>query len=259
MAPHKFEQDIKNKLDNRKITPSENAWSRLESKLTTIENKKSNSLFWILGIAASIVGILFAIPLFFNNDIEHITPIIVDVETHKKEEIKSSSVDEKTVIAEENFTSAETSESSYNALNKNSKTQMVKSNTRPIEVAVNIFNSQTVLKTENEIALVDNQDEINTNQLTPKEQKINEVLSQIEDLQKKQYTITDADIDKLLNQAQNELKLQTIYNESTKMVDVNKLLQDVEADLDKSFRVKALEALKLNYEHMKNAIAQRNN
>ncbi|MCB0445367.1 MAG: hypothetical protein KDC68_06915, partial [Gelidibacter sp.] len=76
---------------------------------------------------------------------------------------------------------------------------------------------------------------------------------------KEKGTISDEAIDALLNQAQKEITLQKLYNEDVKTVDANALLQDVETDLQQSFRDKVFEALQTSYDKVKTAVAQRNN
>ena len=81
MAPIKFEDDLKKKLEQRKLQPSANVWNKLEKRLEAEDNKKSNKGFWWFGIAASFVGILIVTSIFFNREnIKEIDPIIVDVE-----------------------------------------------------------------------------------------------------------------------------------------------------------------------------------
>ena len=64
MAPMKFEEQLKDKLEQRTIEPSSNTWQKLSDKLDANESKKKNKGFWYLGIAASIVGIIFITNLF---------------------------------------------------------------------------------------------------------------------------------------------------------------------------------------------------
>ncbi len=66
MAPIKFEDHIKEKLEQRKLQPSTNAWETLQNKLETNQTKKSNKTYWGLGIAASFIGILIVASVFFN-------------------------------------------------------------------------------------------------------------------------------------------------------------------------------------------------
>jgi len=71
--------------------------------------------------------------------------------------------------------------------------------------------------------------------------------------------VSDAEINTLLDQAQKEISLHRLYNETTKKVDANALLEDVEADLEQSFRNRAFKAIKSGYKYVKTAVAERNN
>ena len=91
-----------------------------------------------------------------------------------------------------------------------------------------------------------------------KPQKIQDVVAQIKNLKENNTAVTDEAIDALLTEAQKEIALDKLYNESTGIVDANLLLQDVEADLEESFRAKVFKALKENFISVKTAVAQRN-
>jgi len=71
--------------------------------------------------------------------------------------------------------------------------------------------------------------------------------------------VTDAEIDSLLKKAQKEILSNRLYNGNTRTVDAKVLLQDVEDDLQQSFRTKVFEALQSGYESVRTAVAQRNN
>ncbi|MBN2868356.1 MAG: hypothetical protein JXK08_06775, partial [Flavobacteriaceae bacterium] len=89
--------------------------------------------------------------------------------------------------------------------------------------------------------------------------KIQELVAQVQNLKDKNKTVTDSEIDALLEQAQNEIRLQKeIYNNATGVVDAKALLSEVEQELDESFRDKAFKALKENFDFIKTAIANRN-
>ncbi|MDP3314399.1 hypothetical protein [Lutibacter sp.] len=251
MALHKFEKDIKKKLENRTINPSANAWDKLESRLSTIETKKSNSFYWFIGIAASIVGILLVVPIFINNKIEMETPIIVTTKTDKNEGIKKTN--------EENFKPKKVSNTAIASeiSTKKSNSNNTKKEQFASIKATDIHNQNS--EKDNLSMLIEiavNQERLN--QLSFEEQKIAEMLTEIKNLKTKKHTVSAAEIETLLIKAQKEIALSKIYIDNTKMVDANLLLQDVEVDLDKSFRVKFLEALKINYDTMITAVSQRN-
>jgi len=94
MAPFKFEEDIKTVLEKRTIQPSKLAWDELEKSLD--KNKKKP--FWWIGLAASIVGILWISISFFNQDNAIVEPTIVDVSNENYE--TPTTVDQK-IIKEE--------------------------------------------------------------------------------------------------------------------------------------------------------------
>jgi len=81
MAPIKFEDNLKEKLEHRRLQPSTNAWEKLQNKLETNQTKKSKETYWWLGIAASFIGILIVASVFFNKkDDNTIEQNIVDIE-----------------------------------------------------------------------------------------------------------------------------------------------------------------------------------
>ncbi len=105
--------------------------------------------------------------------------------------------------------------------------------------------------------------EVNDNKsvkiLTQEELKIIEVVAEIKQLQAKESSVSDEEIDSLLKQAQREILKQRIYDETTRTVNADALLQDVEVELDQSFRDKVFGALKSSYKSVKTAVAERRN
>jgi len=101
--------------------------------------------------------------------------------------------------------------------------------------------------------------EISNAKLTFENQKVQDVVAQIKTMNSNGSKISDAEIDSLLKKAQKEILSNRIYNEQTRMVDAKALLQDVEEDLQQSFRSKVFEALQSGYESVKTAVAERNN
>ena len=252
MGLYKFEQDIKEKLEKRTIQPSGNAWNKLTNKFEFTNTKKSNKVYWVIGIAASIIGILFLTPLFFNNNIKKSTPIIVNTKPVEKVEIKASIQEVKTVVAENN--QHETKMLSNPIIVSKPIKQPFNNSKNKFDITKNNVVKMLHSKTETLTKVAVTQSNFNLSQVPI----INKKTIQKQEYKKPNYTITDSDIDLLLSQAQKNLALQTIYTKKSKTVDVNKLLQDVEVDINKSFRNKVFKTLKINYENMKIAIAQRN-
>ena len=257
MEPYKFEQDIKNKLEKRTINPTEKSWDKLADSLESKSEKNGTKVWYLLGIAASVVGVLFMASIFIKKDKEKTTPIIVDSPIPEKED------GTKAVVVETNSTETDILKSIKT--NDNAPNLIVESPKKSISKS--IIHSDKILETTkiSEINTLDKVAVINYENLkkdsaktTSEDQKIEALITKIEALKSEHLTVTDTDIDALLLNAQKELALQKIYDESVKTVDAYKLLQDVEADVDKSIRVKFLETLKMNFENMKTVIVQRN-
>ena len=79
MAPIKMEENFKERLDKRRITPSESAWEKLSLKLDENDKSGNKKYFWWIGIAASIIGVLLISNIVFNtNQNDKTLPVIVD-------------------------------------------------------------------------------------------------------------------------------------------------------------------------------------
>ena len=68
MAPIKFEEKLKEKLDKRTLSPSVNSWSKLAQRLDEEENKSKNSMYLWLSIAAGLLIMLAVSVQFFNKN-----------------------------------------------------------------------------------------------------------------------------------------------------------------------------------------------
>ena len=66
MEQHELENEFRNKLNQREINPSENAWDRLDAMLTVAEEKKPIRRYSWLYVAASIIGLAFLGTIFFS-------------------------------------------------------------------------------------------------------------------------------------------------------------------------------------------------
>lgn len=263
MAPIKFEEQLKEKLEKRTIQPSSEAWSTLANRLDQQDKKQNHKTFWWLGIAASIVGIILVSTFVFDNSKSKISiPTVVDIKKGEEGKTNSVSSDKVEVAQQENI--------------KNSEDEMMTSNEGQVNSQVaktpNIVSpkNETILKETIVKETVASNDVKQENQNpatlgTPvnpsdfEQAKLNDVVAEINRLQTENNGVSEKEIDSLLKRAEREILTNRIDNENTRTVDANALLQDVEADLEQSFRAKALDALKGGYETVKTAVAERNN
>jgi len=245
MAPIKFEENIKEKLEKRTLQPSSQAWNTLSEKLEKDTNKPTNKAFWWLGIAASLVGILFVVNLFLKTpETSNQTPILVETEAKEVETIehKNDIVTPETSIAIDGSNATEIMASKDNANTKKIKSEVVVVNKNQVK------NSSLAILEKNE-----NSEGVLNNSIfkTPSfEIKVAKLETQ------DKISKTETNIDSLLSKAQEHIaeKSQT----KTYSIDANSLLQDVEEDLNESFRAKVFETVKTNYKKVKTAVAQRN-
>lgn len=270
MAPVKFDENIKNKLEKRTLQPSSDAWNTLSEQLDAHDKKNSRSLFFYIGIAASIVGVLFVTTLFFkaSEEQQSVSPTVVETEliedinraepVNSLETVANSSKDiietnQETKEKVSPIQSSTKNEPKVAAISEENKTKSPNQK-QPLDI----------IKTQESIASVN---KLNTdkkvvtplNKLTFEQVKANEVVAIIKSMEAEGAVITDAEIEDLLKQAEKEILRERIYNEITRTVDADALLQDVEDDLEQSFRTRVFESLKSSYKTVKTAVAERNN
>ena len=260
MAPIKFEENIKDKLENRRLQPSANAWDKLSNQLETNEKKNNKNTYWWYGVAASIVGVLFIVSQFVNSRAAETikNQVVENPETIEKQDII------KEVEAEKPMTKPQQKSVPIVVSRKGEDTEafiekpISKQKIVPVEKEKSIVIVQNKERFQ-EAEIIIEPIKIVKEVLTFEEQKIQQVVAQVQELKENKSQITAAEIEALLQQAQQEIALKKLYNKSTRIVDANALLQDVEADLARSFRTKVFEALKASYSTVKTAIATRNN
>ena len=253
MAPIKFENDFKEKLNNRTIAPSKDAWDKLSKQLDAESTSKNNTYWWV-GIAASVIGVLCLAFHFFdtkvtptNQDIV-INPQVKDTVTAQQRNVPK--LDE--AIA-----------GKPQILSNGNATQHTKDKTSVIITdAVNLnahFDSQDNNKV---VAIANTATDVKMQQSTTaiafEDIKAQEIAEVIYNLSESENGISEFTIDSLLKTAQRAIRLEKLQQDGNMVVNATLLLQEVEEDLDKSFREKVIYTLKQSYGSVKTAIAQRN-
>lgn len=264
MAPLKFEEKIKEQLEERMMQPSNSVWDKLELELDAQTKKSQKRQFWIIGLAASLVGVLLLSTLFYK---------MSNQETLGVEEKKL--VEEPQAVQQINKKPFEDTKKG-----KVDNNQMAFEDKEP-ELEPNLADNPVVSVNKDEVVktnrIIKNQEEDSVKERIEettlianhsiKEQKVDHENEKVQDLANSLKTlkethgegvVAEEDISALLVQAQKEINDQKIYKENSKTVDAMMLLQDVEDDLDHSFRDKVFEALQVGYKTVKTAVAQRN-
>ena len=238
MERNNFEQHIQKSLKDRTIQPSENAWNRIAADLPTKQTKKSKKYIWWYGIAASI-AIIFSLFLF-NSENETIqTPDKVaeeEVKTLPEQLQQKTPVLENTSIATENIV-----------------TIASKKDNKPVQKKTSVLKKDIQQQNKNtEIAST-------TANTTVDDKKVNQLIATLQDIQKDGNTITDATIDSLLQKAQREIAMDRAWQKANGEVDAMALLNEVEDELETSFKQRVFEAIEKGYFTIKSAVADNDN
>jgi len=257
MAPIKFEENIKNKLEERTLSPSSETWSKLSDRLEAEENKSKKSVFWWLSIAAGLlVMVAVSVQLFNQEDSNQIAPIVVEKslieETIENQKSDSKPKEAIQLVEEEN------------EVEKENKLLPTKKESQIIDykkVTKKTFgDNKTELATVNNDSLT--QDKLlynETEELLREAQLKLAVADAMKTLKSGNTSVADNEIDSLLNIASKEIFKENLENETFQTVDAAKLLESVEDEMGQSFRTKVFEALKDSYDTVRTAVADRNN
>ncbi|MBV7269263.1 hypothetical protein [Winogradskyella luteola] len=260
MAPIKFEEQLKDKLEKRSLSPSADSWAKLSKHLDTEEKKAKNPWFWWMGIAAGLILMLaIAVQTLGSKAVNNTIPELVEEDTIENEieglqsninEIKTTELVIEDEQIEEKISTSQVKEKpkiiDYKSVilkKQKTKTQLVntdKSESIKIEEPNKVSNGQKPIISQPEI-------------------KEGAVVQAINEFKSENKTVTDREVDSLLKLASKELFKDKLQKQTSKTVDANSLLQDVEEEMGQSFRSKVFEALKDSYETIKTAVAERNN
>ncbi|MET0759774.1 MAG: hypothetical protein ABWZ56_05110 [Flavobacterium sp.] len=230
MELNNTEQQIKEKLNNRTIQPSNQAWDRLDAMLTVAENEKSKRKYNWLYIAASFLGFMLIGTIFLsqNEEISDIEQSVV-IENKVIEESPATSIVEKASLI--------------------TPTQTIS------ESAIASKSNKTVLKTEKLKTKKEAIIYALSNNQNPKE---NAIINQKTEQKISLPKSNDADVDKLLAIVDKVLETENPIKKSTIKINASKLLSQVDGELELSFREKVIKTAGKNYRTVKESLASRN-
>lgn len=247
MAPIKFEEDMRDKLEKRTIQPSAKSWDTLSNRLDREEKKNTRKSFWWLGIAASIVGVLLVTNFLLNTKTPNNENTIVVEDNTKKESLKI----EKTKAIIEINKQEVIVETEVKTLKKPITKAKI---TVDKKTDYYVSNTSENNKTQNKISKKDIKKAI---VLEKSEIPIETSVANIENVTAKNNSITDQELNALLSKAKEAIAMQK-SNTPNVPIDYNGLLMDVEDDLNQSFRDKMFKVVKKGYETVVESVAERN-
>ncbi|AWA28856.1 hypothetical protein HYN48_01430 [Flavobacterium magnum] len=241
MAQHKLEDDFRQKLNQREITPSANAWDRLDAMLTVAEKPKRN--YGWLYIAASVLGFLFIGIAFFSQteemtDVSKDDPVTIQQNDVVNDTLKNTHTDNignKQIITE---TVAETANRDH-APGKDQPP------------GINHQKNQSSIKnpiTNEALPVIENQTQLAERQNHP-QPAINQTPSET----KKGIEVN---VDELLASVTKARKPSAADPAVT--VNANSLLSQVDGEITLTFRERVIRSANKNYQNVKVALANRN-
>lgn len=258
MAPIKFEENIKDKLEKRTVMPSADAWSNLSQQLDAEDKRNRKSKFWWFGIAASIAALVFVSIAYYGIEKEQsINPKMVEENIDEViNKAKANSIDSNKQIE---------AIATQGIVNRGVEEVIKEADKAEIVIPKkDLVKTNKLFKTEIALETVKEPNANNTKQNTKLETVLKpisfkDVTEALAQLKTNKNTVTDQQIDSLLKIANKEILRTKALKKSANVVDANQLLQDVEEAMGQSFRTKIYETLKDGVKKTKTAIADRNN
>ena len=239
----KFEKHIKEKLEARKIAPSEKAWEKISQELAATQKPKQRKKYGYM-MAAAFIGLLAVLGVLFLNmgSDEKEFPMVKEDSARKE------------ILKKEKSPQIEVEEIEVAEVSREVPVSQ-ESQTLPKEPAAVVMETEKVEDFSKipiqDSAITISEDIINT--------KVTEVLKQVTQLESlADAKVTDAEVDSLLWAAQRDILSEKLLSPDGK-VDAMALLTEVEDELDESFRDQIFEALKQGYLKVRTAVADRNN
>lgn len=247
----KLEKRIKEKLEQRELTPSSGAWERVAEELGEEKKSTSKTSSWFIAAAISVLLLTLSLLFFTTNKAKGVEQYpLVD-----KEHSPVESVQQKTQLVESN-----------NAISKQKDTSLSNSlNAKNLIEKEIVIVSKSHQDSENDLVIEETETlttismgpdkEVASNKLI--ENKLQEVLALVNAMENDSITVTDQEIDSLLMQAQKELLTDKLINTNTE-VDALTLLNEVELELFEDDRDQLFDTLKDSFFKLRTAVAARN-
>ncbi len=252
MEPNKLEKHFKEQLNSREIQPSEMAWNKLDAMLTVAEpsnieqaKQKPKTKFPWMYIAASFAGFVLLGTVYFKQNDNPTQKIINEVVLKNKVEPQINTAT-KTIITPEHEAKQELVATLV------SKIDSVKSKTIITKEKSNVvtFNSNQNQVVEGSIK----------NLLKEKNTDSNSIQENYQVINKNRYISAEKLLAEVTNTKLESKSMDKSANVNTTSIAVNPnlLLQNVETELNQSFRESALNRLNKNFKTIKTVLANRN-
>ncbi len=253
MELNELERLARQKFGSREIKPSERAWNEVAGRIEQQKKPRSRFRLWYAA-AAILIGLVIGSLVLLNNPETAITteeivdsPSSIDVPAETKTPLELPPKEEKispVVLAE-----TEEQKEEPQVLRQDLKVSDEISDEK--QQMASVAEAETPVEIRSDIPLQPEEESMIAS-------KVAEVVSQVALLEQSDGSVSDAEVDSLLRQAQTELLKERIFRKDNS-VDAMALLNEVEAELDQTFRDRIFERLKTGFIKVRTAVADRNN
>lgn len=266
MAPIKFEEHIKDQLEERRLEPSAAGWERISGQLELQQGqKKSKRVLWLSIAASFIIGVALTALIF--SDGSSISPEVVDtpeknIEQQLVEKFKETPVLPGTNTKEKRLATStilEQAQKQSTAAQKKVVSPAIKPIKNLKESAQIVYTqpkkqSQSQPLEQETIAVPNNQVQLQEEIIT---NKIHEVVAQVQEKE----LVTDQEVEDLLRDALRDILSKQLPTVSPVAgVNANDLLLDAEYEVDpESFKDKIFKSLKTEFNKAIEVVANRDN
>lgn len=241
MAAYNLEDNIREKLENRKIQPAAESWKKLQAQLDSQQPAKKSYLWYY--VAASLVSFLIISSVFWN-DANTVKEKVVDVEVKNKNILPKSNKDAFYINSSKDAIASEEKKPK-----QNDKNEQVADVQPSAGEKVNIVKQELVTSEVN----LNPKSSLDVNAYF--QQKVDEVVASVTALQKTNNEVSEEEIENLLLRAERQIIYKDPINAS--QPDAMALLEEVEWELEKSFRDKVFDALGDGFKKIRTAISQK--
>lgn len=240
MAPVEFEKKIRNALEKREIQPSQEAWKRIASRLDKEgpAPSRSRNTWWYL--AAACLVLLIGARIFLTREEALPLPAPEVVTTPEQTPVENPATQEPVV---EMVAATQEAPMDQDAVSQTEPEQPGLPETiadAAIAVAPEGVNQPDTLDLDARI-----------------DAEVDRLVAAVAALEAGEGTVTDAQIDSLLQAAQADIA-RTLPGVASESTDPMALLAEVEDDLNRSFRDDIFNRLKNGFIKVRTAVAARN-
>lgn len=237
-----FEDDIRNKLEKRRMQPSDDAWNRIEKELDKEKRRPRKPYWWAGAAAAVLLGFILFGLLSTGKNTGKATLLAgntTSTEHHKKQKKQRNPA---------GMTRRQTDFDSKLSPTDNPASGSDRSSAKPAAGFPKVAKEKSVATKSNHKSPPENvEDKIKNDLKTNKTRDLKGIAAgNVEKSSGRDstYKVTDADVEKLLHKAQLRLRAELALKESKNAVNPYALLHNVESESDKTLKERLFRAIK---------------